>query len=80
MKTCKEYVEQYIKLEPIGIAKAWRYGRTGTFAFKKEWDNNVEYWGPLIVRVMQKHLAKEWKLYGNKSTTSSHKLIDNTDK
>lgn len=76
MKTCKEYVTQYIKTEPVDTLNTIRYGRTGWFTFKKEWDSDVAYWGPLILNVMQKHLAREWKLYGNKSTTSSHRLID----
>ena len=76
MKTCKEYVNQYIKTETVDTLNTVRYGRTGYFAFKREWDNNVNYWGPLIVRVMQKHLEHEWRVFGNKSVTSSHRLID----
>lgn len=76
MKTCREYVTQYIKTEPVDTLNTIRYGRTGWFTFKQEWDNNVEYWGPLIVRVMQRHLKSEWRLFGNKSTTSSRRLID----
>lgn len=76
MKTCKDYVSQHIKFEPVDTLNAVRYGRNGWFAFKREWDSDVAYWGPLIVRVMQKHLEKEWRLFGNKSITSSHRLID----
>ena len=76
MKTCKEYIQQHIKTEPVDTLNTIRYGRTGWFTFKKEWDNNVAYWAPLILKVMQKHLEAEWKLYGNKSITSSRRLID----
>lgn len=76
MKTCKEYVAQHIKLGIIDTDNAVQYGRTGFFKFKPEWDNNVNYWGPLIVRVMQKHLREEWLIFGNKSITSSHRLIN----
>jgi len=76
MKTCLEYIKQHIKTEPVDTLNTIRYGRTGWFTFKKEWDDNVAYWGPLILRVMQRHLQAEWKLYGNKSTTSSRRLID----
>lgn len=76
MKTCLDYVKQHIRTEPVDTLNTIRYGRDGWFTFKPEWDSNVAYWGPLILRVMQKHLNKEWKLYGNKSVTSSHRLID----
>lgn len=76
MKTCLEYVKEHIQTEPVDTLNTVRYGRTGWFTFKKEWDNDVEYWGPLIVKVMQRHLSHEWKLFGNKSVTSSHRLID----
>ena len=76
MKTCKEYIQQHIKTEPVDTLNTIRYGRNGWFTFKREWDENVPYWGPLILKVMQRHLEAEWKLYGNKSITSSRRLID----
>ena len=76
MKTCLEYVNHYIKTEKVDTLNTVRYGRSGYFAFKREWDNDVDYWGPLIVRVMKKHLEFEWRVFGNRSTTSSHRLID----
>jgi hypothetical protein len=76
MKTCKEYLEQHIKFGKVDTDHAVQYGRHQFFKFKPEWDNNVAYWGPLILKVMKKNLEAEWRLYGNKSTTSSHRLID----
>ena len=75
MKTCMDYINEHIKTEKVDTLNTVRYGRTGWFTFKKEWDNNVDYWGPLIVRVMRKQLNEEWRLFGNRSTTSSHRLI-----
>ena len=75
MKTCMDYINEHIKTEKVDTLNTVRYGRTGWFTFKKEWDNNVDYWGPLIVKVMRKHLNEEWRLFGNRSTTSSHRLI-----
>lgn len=74
--TCLDYVKEHIRTEPVDTLNTVRYGRTGWFTFKREWDEDVAYWGPLIVKVMQKHLDYEWKLFGNKSVTSSHRLID----
>lgn len=76
MTTCRDYVNRYIKTEPVDTLNTVRYGRNGWFTFKREWDENVPYWGPLIVRVMQRHLEQEWLIFGNKSVTSSHRLID----
>ena len=75
MKTCKDYVNERIKTEPVDTLNTIRYGRNGWFTFKREWDDDVEYWGPLIVRVMQKQLEHEWRVFGNRTTTSSHRLI-----
>ena len=77
MNNIKAYIAEHIKYEPVDTLNTIRYGRQGWFTFKKEWDENPEYWGPLIVRVMKKQLEAEWKIFGNKSTTSSHRLIDN---
>ena len=76
MNNIKAYIAEHIKYEPVDTLNTIRYGRTGWFTFKPEHDKNVKYWGPLILRVMQKHLEAEWRLYGNRSVTSSHRLID----
>lgn len=75
MKTCRDYVNQHIKTETVDTINCVRYGRTGWFAFRRDWDNDVDYWGPLIVRVMQRHLHREWLLFGNRSTTNTTKLV-----
>lgn len=72
----KAYIAQHIKYEPVDTLNTIRYGRNGWFTFKHEHNENPEYWGPIILRVMQKHLESEWKLYGHKETTSSHRLIN----
>ena len=76
MQNCQDYISQFIKTEKVDTANTVRYGRTGYFTFKPEWDKNVNYWGPLILRVMKKHLEEEWRVFGNRSTTSSRRLID----
>lgn len=76
MNDIKAYIAEHIKFEPVDTINTIRYGRTGWFTFRQEHNDNVAYWGPLIVRVMQKTLEAEWRLFGNKSTTSSHRLID----
>lgn len=76
MKTCKEYVAQYVDFQDVDTINVVRYGRQGYWKFKPEHDSNVEHYGPLIVKVMKKHLDYEFSIFGNRSVTSSHRLID----
>ena len=70
----KAYIAEHIKFEPVDTLNTIRYGRQGWFTFKNEHEENPAYWGPLIVRVMQKHLEYEWKVFGNKGTTATPRI------